>query len=333
MSLTGQLKQKNSPVRQFFEKHEDKSGMRWCLALHLQSAKPILPLSYTPELKTAYSFMGTTTDYLIRYTLQGNKLNFEDSFAYEPVKSRAMLPDWENERVIRPAFFQALFEIGKFYLDGRDAIDEQSVYSATALAVLEHYYRSGHLPAILVSPMPKEKEAWINGLDGESLDHKTAWYFFDTFYQSLGGKLYAEEIAKLVILFANAICDPNSELYKANIWVGDQSLVNSKLVGGADLDCVIECNDRYVLTDIKTTLEPLSITHFQQLLSYALLYDSSKDGFEFSDIGFYHSRSGSFRFLPIKQVIKECFPSFASIEHAREVFVSEIRQFSQNGFL
>ena len=331
MSLTSQLKQKNSPVRQFFEKHEDKSGMRWCLALHLQSTKPILPLSYEPELKTTYSFMGTATDYLLRYTIQENKLCFEDSFAYKPIKSRDSLIVWKAERIIRPEFFQALFEIGKFYLDGRDAIDEQSIYSATALAVLEHYYRSGHFPTILVSPISKEKEAWINDLDGESLNHKTAWYFFDTFYQSLGGKLYAQEIAKLVMLFASAIRDPNSELYKASIWSGSQSLVNSKLVGGADLDCVIECNDRYVLTDIKTTLEPLSITHFQQLLSYALLYDSSKDGFEFSDIGFYHSRSGSFRFLPIKQVIKECFPGFASLEHAREVFVSEIRQSSQNG--
>lgn len=331
MSLTSQIKDKNSPVRQFLEKYENKSGMRWCLALHLQSAKPILPLSFEPELKTAYSFMGTATDYLLRYTIQGNRLCFEDSFAYKPIKSRDTLIVWEAERIIRPEFFQALFEIGKFYLDGRDAIDEQSAYSATALAVLEHYYRSGHLPKILLSPISKEKEAWINGLDGESLNHKTAWYFYDTFYQSLGGKLYAQEIAKLVMLFARVIHDPNSELYKASIWVGDQSLVNSKLVGGADIDCVIECNDRYVLTDIKTTLEPLSITHFQQLLGYALLFDPDKDGFEFSDIGFYHSRSASFRFLPTEQAIKECFPSFVSINHAREVFVSELKKSSQHG--
>lgn len=324
MSLTSQLKQKNSPVRQFFEKYEDNSGMRWCLALHLQSAKPILPLSYEPELKTTYSFMGTTTDYLLRYTIQENRLCFEDSFAYKPIKSRDTLLDWKAERIIRPEFFQAIFEIGKFYLDGRDAIDEQSIYSATALAVLEHYYRSGFLPNILTSPISKEKEAWINGFDGESLNHKIAWYFFDTFYQSLGGELYAQEIAKLVMLFACAIRDPNCELYKASIWVGDQSLVNSKLVGGADLDCVIECNGRYVLTDIKTTLEPLSITHFQQLLGYALLYDPDQDGFEFSDIGFYHSRSASFRSLPTEQAIKECLPSFNSIKHAREVFIREL---------
>ncbi len=307
------------------------SGMRWCLALNLQSEKPVLPLSYVPELRTTYSFMGTTVDYLIRYTLQGNRLSFEDSFAYEPVRSRSTLLDWGSKRIIKPAYFQALFEIGKFYLDGRDAIDEESAYSATALAVLEHYYRSGYLPSILVSPLSKEKEAWVNGLDGESLDHKTAWYFLDMFYQSLGGKLFAEEIAKLIVLFAIAVRDPKSTLYEASIFGGDQSLSNSKLVAGADIDCVIECKGRQVLTDIKTTLEPLSITHFQQLLSYSLLYDPSKDGFEFSDIGFYHSRSGSFRFLPTEQVIKECFPSFASIEHARDMFISEIKKFSQNG--
>lgn len=324
MSLTSQLKQKNSPIRQFFEKYEDKSGMRWCLALHLQSEKPILPLSYIPELKTTYSFMGTAVDYLTRYTLQGNTLSFEDSFAYKPVKSRSIVLDLDTERFIKPAYFQALFEIGKFYLDGRDAIDDESTYSATALAVLEHYHRSGYLPTILVSPLSKEKETWINDLDGESLDHKTAWYFFDTFYQSLGGTLYAQEISKLVMLCINAIRDSKGELYKASIFGGDQSLVNSKLVGGADLDCVIECKGRQILTDIKTTLEPLSITHFQQLLSYALLYDPNKDGFEFSDIGFYHSRSGSFRFLPMEKIIKECFPRFTSIKHARSVFVSEI---------
>lgn len=332
MSLTGQLKQKNSPVRQFFEKHEDKSGMRWCLALHLQSAKPILPFSYEPELKTTYSFMGTATDYLLRYTIQGNKLCFEDSFAYKPIKSRSTLIDWEAERIIRPDFFQALFNIGKFYLDGRDAVDEQSVYSALALAVLEHYYRSGCLPKILLSPTSKEEEAWINGLDGKNLDHKTAWYFFDVFYQSLGGCLFAKETAKLVMLFANTLSDRNSNLYKASLWGGGQSLVNSKLVGGADIDCIIECDGRYVLTDIKTSLEPLSITNLQQLLGYSLLYDPDKDDFEFSDIGFYHSRSASFRFLPLEQVVKECLPSFASIKHAREVFVSEIKQSSQMAF-
>lgn len=333
MSLTSQLKQKGSPVRQFFEKHEDKSGMRWCLALHLQSSKPILPLSYQPELKTTYSFMGTATDYLLRYALQGNRLSFEDSFAYEPIKSRARVILEETKRIISPEYFQALFEIGKFYLDGRDATDEEAVYSATALAVLEHYYRSGYLPNMLLSPISKEKEAWISCLDGESLNHKTAWYLFDTLYQSLGGERYAQEIAKLIMLFASAIRDPNSELYKANLQVGEQSLVNSKFVGGADFDCVIECNDRQVLTDIKTTLEPLSILNFQQLMGYALLYDPDKDGFEFSDVGFYHSRSASFRFLPTEQAIKECFPGFASMKSAREAFINQIRPISRTPHL
>jgi hypothetical protein len=324
MSLTSQLKQKNSPVRQFFEKYENKAGMAWCIALNMQSTKQIIPMKYEPELQTAYSFMGTTIDYLLRYTLQGNRLSFEDSFAYKTIKSRPFILVEEAQRIIKPEYFHTLFEIGKFYLDGRDAVDEQSAYSALALAVLEHYYRSGFLPKMLTSPISSEEDFQINNLDGKSLTSKTAWFFFDKLYQSLGGKLYAYEVSELVRLFARSLHDPNSELYRAAIREGSQSLVNSKLVGGADFDCVIDCNSRSVLTDIKTTLEPVSITNFRQLLGYALLCDPDKDGFDFSDIGFYHSRSASFRFLPIERVIKECLPSLNSIKYARAAFISEL---------
>jgi len=324
MSLTSQLKQKNSPVRQFFEKYENKAGMAWCIALNMQSAKEIIPMKYEPELQTAYSFMGTTIDYLLRYTLQGNRLSFEDSFAYKTIKSRPYVLVEEAQRIIKPEYFHTLFVIGKFYLDGRDAVDEESAYSALALAVLEHYYRSGFLPKMLTSPISSEEDFQINHLDGESLTSKTAWFFFDKLYQSLGGKLYAYEVSELVRLFAKTLHDPNSELYRATIRNGSQSLVNSKLVGGADFDCLIDCNSRSVLTDIKTTIEPVSITNFRQLLGYALLCDPDKDGFDFSDIGFYHSRSTSFRSLPTEKVIKECLPSFNSIKHAREVFVREL---------
>jgi hypothetical protein len=324
MSLTSQLKQKNSPVRKFFEKYENEVGMMWCIALNLQSTKQAIPMKYEPELQTAYSFMGTTTDYLLRYTLQGNRLSFEDSFAYKATKSRPFMLVEEAQRIIRPEYFLALYEIGKFYLDGRDAVDERSAYSALALAVLEHYYRSGFLPKLLISPISKEEGSQINSLDGESIASKTAWFFFDKLYQSLGGEQYASDVSELVGLFVSECHDPSSELFRAKLKECGQSFVNSRLVGGADFDCVIECNNRSVLTDIKTTLEPVSITNFRQLLGYALLCDPDKDGFDFSDVGFYHSRSASFRYLPLERVIKECFPSLKSIKNARAAFINEL---------
>ncbi len=44
-------------------------------------------------------------------------------------------------------------------------------------------------------------------------------------------------------------------------------------------------------------VKPLGIEHVRQLIGYALLYDEEKDLFKFTDIGFYHSRSGSCMYL------------------------------------
>lgn len=108
--------------------------------------------------------------------------------------------------------------------------------------------------------------------------------------------------------------------------VFNKAFKNSRLVGGADFDCIIEYNDRMILIDIKTITEPLSIYHLHEIIGYALLYDAEKDDFKFTDIGIYHSRSGSFRFLPIDQVIEKSLSSFKSVSQAREAFISEIKK-------
>ncbi len=288
----------------------------------LQNNKPPLPLSYKPNSVTSYSFGGTATDYLLRYTIQNNSMRLEDSFAYQSVKANHTMILWESERILKPAFFSALFDIGKFYLDGRDATDEKSVYSATALAVLEHLYRSEHLPKALSSSISEELLAWIKTIDGDSLEHKIAWYTFDDFYQSLGGKSYADDIALLIRLFSKSWHDPSNKIYKARISPVSQSLFNSRLVNGADFDCIIECNGRTVLTDIKTSIKPLTIQHVRQLLGYALLLDPDVDGYDVTDIGFYHSRSASFRFVSLEKAIKDCFRGFTTVTHARETFIS-----------
>ena len=113
-------------------------------------------------------------------------------------------------------------------------------------------------------------------------------------------------------------------MYQARIMDVSQSLFNSRLVDGADFDCVIECDGRTVLTDIKTLTRPLTIQNLRQLLGYALLIDPDVDGFDISDIGFYHSRSASFRYVPIEKAINECLNGFDSVAQARVAFISDI---------
>ena len=328
MSLTSQLKDKSSPVREFFEKYENNDGANECLAL-LQSTRPTRPLSFTPGLRGTHAVIGTAADYLLRYTFQGNSLLFENTIAYSASKlgmsTGQMIADGEY-RYLDSSFFQSLFEIGKFYLDGRNATDENSVYSATALAVLDGWWRSSSVPKVFFTPVSNETKLWVHNQDENSPSQKSAWYLFDFYYQSLGGKLYAEDISELINQCLIALHNRESEIFKASIIVGNDSLSNSRLVGGADFDCVIEYNSRQILTDIKTTIKPLTIAHLRQLLGYALLYEEDKDNFKFTDIGIYHSRSVSFRYLPVGHVVKICLPNFISTQDAREVYISKLKQ-------
>ena len=145
---------------------------------------------------------------------------------------------------------------------------------------------------------------------------------FEKYYnESLGGELYAQDISEVLKIFQEAIKYPKNELFNAQIVVYNQSLNNGKLVGGADFDCVIKYNNRLILTDIKTSIKPLKSEHLYQIISYALLQDEELDNFKFSDIGIYHSRSGSFRFIPIEKIIDSTLHGFNSINQARDVFL------------
>jgi hypothetical protein len=80
-----------------------------------------------------------------------------------------------------------------------------------------------------------------------------------------------------------------------------------------------------ILTEIKTKIKPLTIQDLRQILCYALLYDERKDSFKFTDIGFYHSRSGSFRCLAIDSAIEMAFVGFKSVDSARKAFVAALK--------
>lgn len=381
MSLTSQLKDKNSPVRRFFTEFENEEGRKLCLA-QLQSTKPINLLPYTPASAVVYAFAGTATDYLIRYTANGNCLCFEDTIAHQAMRYATAPSETYSQQL------SDLYEIGKKYLDGRDGSDPKAVYSVTALAILDNVYRSGgSLPELFIilnsdyrqkqlkelglrdiknkisSPLVLRKQRlrrkdpavqvriWLDheqieklGLDIFSKNQvrylldvdqveKCLWdkindaptkFLFDAYFKHLGGELYIKYISELINTFIDATEYQDSELFNARVVVSNQALENSWLVGGADFDCVIEYDNRLILTDIKTTTKILTTEHFRQILGYALLYDEKEDDFKFTDIGIYYSRSGSFRSLSLDAVIKISLPSFKSVSLARKAFINEI---------
>ena len=320
MSLTSQIKDKNSPVRRFFTKFENKEGVKECLAL-LQSTKPNRLPPFTPASFVVYAFIGTTTDYLIRYTANGNSLIFENTIAHQALESSEFLHAFTGQDVTQ--YLENLYKIGKHYLDGRDATDHKAVYSATALAVMDNVFRSGRLPKLFSEPIPKDKKEQIKKSTGKGLKEKTTRFLFDEYYETLGGE---QDISDLIRTFITVNQSPESEFFDARFAVFNQALGNSGLVGGADFDCVIEYDDRLILTDIKTTIKPLTIEHLRQIIGYALLYDQKKDDFKFTDIGIYYSRSGSFRFLQIDSVIERSLSGFKSVSQARKAFISEVKK-------
>lgn len=169
MSLTSQIKDKNSPVRRFFAKFENKEGIKECLAL-LQSTKPVQPPILAGARWVVYAFAGTTTDYLIRYIANGNRLDFEEIIANQALKSTVFLPHLfardalDDPKTLVKSYQDAnqhlnnLYQIGKQYLDGRDAADHKAVYSATALAMMDNVFRSGFLPKVFYEPVTKTKK-------------------------------------------------------------------------------------------------------------------------------------------------------------------------------
>lgn len=326
MSLTSQIKDKSSPVRRFFAAFESKEGVKECLAL-LQSTQPIMSPSFTPASWVVYSFIGTTTDYLIRYTANGNSLIFENTLAHEALESIVFtlgsggqditkyLEELENTDHNVSQHLKNLYEIGKQYLDGRSATDHEAVFSATALAVMDGVFRTGYLPKLFYQRVPNT-----------GIKEETTRLLFEEYYETLGGELYAQDISNLIRTYMTVNRNPGSEFFDAKFVVFNQALENSGLVGGADFDCVIEYENRLILTDIKTTIKPLQIEQLRQIIGYALLYDGKMDGFKFTDIGIYYSRSGSFRFLPTDFVVEKALPSFRSVSHARKVFIDELKK-------
>lgn len=267
--------------------------------------------------------MGTTADYLIRYTAFGNNLIFSDTIAEKSLRAA----EWRfltTEADDMVPYLENLYKIAKRYLDGRNATDHKAIYSAVALAVMDHFYRSGYLPRLFYEPIRRSKKIRIQRAPGRSLIEKTTRCLFDEYFELLGGELLAADLSEIVQTFVAASTYPNGELFKARLAVSNQALQNAVLVGGADFDCVIKHKQRFVLTEIKSLLKPLAVDHLRQLIGYTLLFDPKLDDFSFSNVGVYHSRSGSFRIVRVDDLIRTVLPSFKSVQHARATFTAEM---------
>ena len=191
MSLTSEIKNSKSQVRQFFSRFEDKVGIKECCSI-FQSTKTIRPLSFNhlePYSFVVHSLIGTTVDYLIRYSAMGNKLIFEDTIAHT-----ALTTFYSEEDLYDLALMESLkdlYQIGKQYLDGRPATDPEAIYSATALSVLEKKYRGGTLPKLFM----------------RSIGEKTTRSLLDEYVEWMGGRSYIEDIYESIKTFVNNIKD------------------------------------------------------------------------------------------------------------------------------
>lgn len=326
MSLTSQLDQKDSPVSIFFKCHESSDGIKKCLA-ELQSSKPIIHPPYEPSSRSVWGFIGTTTDYLIRYVANNNKLDLNETIAHEAVSYANDEPVFLPFLHSKYETVNALWRIGEMYLDERKA-DDSVVYSATALSMLDNVFRSGgRLPRSFDEPLTPAERELIGTLPAgyDETEKEAMVRFYGYFCNTLGGAFYTQDILTTLETFSLAIKNTNDEMTNARISTFNRALANSLTVGGADFDCVITKGSSRILTDIKTTIKPLPANALRQLIGYALLHDPEVDGFEFDHIGIYFSRSGSFRYLPSKEVFQRCFPSLKTLEGTKKAFFNAVQ--------
>lgn len=325
MSLTSQLGDKTSPVRQFLAKYEDKQGINECLA-ELQSTKQIKKPAYKPASLPAWALIGTATDYLIRYVANNNRLDFDQTIACPVrsyIESMPRVRQYARNTTIETA--NVLYEIGRAHLDGRNP-DEAAIYSATALSLLDNVYRSRSGPSFPAYFAERiEYDGRLDSFSGDyALLEKLAMLkFYNYFCKELNGKEYAQDILEILDIFASARNRLGDEFADTTFTTFNLALANADLVYGADIDCMITRNNLNILTDIKTTIDSLPVSVLRQLIGYALLHDEEKDQFKVDEIGIYHSRSGSFRHIPMRTIIQKCLPSLKTVEAAKKAFIYE----------
>ena len=326
MSLTENLRTKDTLVGQFFARYENKIGARNCLNLLMDGKEIHLPLLAPPFPRSYYPCAGITIEYLISYIANNNYLDFKNTVA----GSHDLSIFGIDEQCAPSSEYTILLEnVGKPYLDGRK-VDELAVYAATALSLLEGLVRSGYLPKSFGQEISSERLSQIEKLPcGKNIYEKKCFWLFDNYcFEILNWPSYVQDILTMVRLFVSAFYNPDGDMYGAKFSVFSKALK----FGSAHFDCVIQHNGHQILTDIKATVKPLEKASLRQLIGYALLHDEELDGYSITDVGIYFARSGSFRYLPINELIQQCLPSFNSIEEAKGAFRSSYDHPPSSGY-
>ena len=298
MSLTGHLKNKDSPIRQFLRTRFPNT--RSFLAddrKRIREADTIRPREAVP-----WFTIGTALDYRIRYYFgltPSDQLNAYRGARTLPVIHHAREGDLENVgydalRADFDAFFGSLEEltkrnqtVGKKLTESdEDRLNRHCV----VLALLEEVYRGGVRPESPLSTMESSNEEallslvlqeWISDLT------RLSWAFYDGFNY---------------LLPLDRVLNPEFD--------------GSEDVGGADADLIVDGT----LIDIKTTVEQrIRSEWIWQSLGYALLDYS--DRYRIDAIGLYVARQGIFFKWDLRDAIRCLYAGEPpSIEELRSQF-------------
>lgn len=313
MSLTNQLHARGSIASDFFRNSADQMGIRFC-AKQLRESRAGNQPDGINRIRSYLPAVGITIEYVIRYIANNYHLVIEDTVIGEGWER---MPRYASYNSHTEAAGQTLLDyIGRIYIDGRP-VDELVIYSCTALSILEGLIKSGFFPRSFNQEITKENENIIRGLKfAQTFEEKKVLWLFDEYcLNTLQWDVFVQDIQNMARIFLNAIQPPQGSFSGAEFPVLSRALYR-----GNRIDCVVNKDGYSILTDIKAISRPLAKSEFQQLLSYALLHDEVNDRFEITALGVYYARTGTFKYLPLDTIVRQCFPNYGSLEAAKSAF-------------
>lgn len=301
MSLTSNLRNRNSPVRCFFrEKLPNTRGFAIVTRQALEQSNPVLP-----RIRKGQNTIGMAFDYRIRFFC-GGRLD-EDTPAWRGMRAWAMHRGRKKHEVgkkifkIARKFIRDIQPVNR-HLGNKD--EQQLLRFCVVLAWFEQVYRAGALAVAPYSPIFTESFESVRGL------------------LAMVPNSWVDDLKSLTKLFYREA--PN--FLVAPVIVGPE-FAGSVDIGGADGDLIVgRC-----LVEIKTVApkNPPYSDWVRQLLGYVFLdYD---DQYRISEVEIYFARHGVFLKWAVDKPIEELSGSTQmTLKDARRQFRKAVRSSSQN---
>ena len=271
MSLTSQLRSKDSWVNQFFK---NELGKATDFAKRQGPAVKALPLKIPLGAHRQAALVGIAFDYRVRLHLGAN---LGESKVLNHGITRMQIVGSGLGHTIDYAWAALATRL----LREPPVGDELTLARASVvLAWLDAGFRSGG--------------GWSEGMRSiaESIDRLDTpdWHHFSApVHEDIASEVSAlYRIAQDQLPGSGAICGPN--------------FAGSLAVGGADADLIVE----NCLYDIKTTVNPRStlVKDLRQLIGYALLDWDSEYGLD--QVGFFYARQAVYMTWPLSELMVEC---------------------------